>query len=54
MWKLLIRDPAERMSIEDARRHPWIAHIVTGRIAVKKAKKGGLGKMMQLLGRKPA
>jgi pilus assembly protein CpaE len=29
-----------------------IAHIVTGRIAVKKAKKGGLGKMMQMLGRK--
>ncbi|TWF52939.1 AAA family ATPase [Neorhizobium alkalisoli] len=29
-----------------------IAHVVTGRIAVKKAKKGGLGKMLQMLGRK--
>ncbi|MBB6508051.1 pilus assembly protein CpaE [Rhizobium soli] len=29
-----------------------IAHIVTGRVAMKKAKKGGLGKVMQILGRK--
>jgi pilus assembly protein CpaE len=29
-----------------------IAHLVTGRIAVKKAKKGGLGKMLGMLGRK--
>lgn len=29
-----------------------IAHVVTGRIAVKKAKKGGLGKVLGLLGRK--
>ncbi|WP_092996949.1 CpaE family protein [Rhizobium sp. NFR07] len=29
-----------------------ISHIVTGRIAVKKAKKGGLGKVLGMLGRK--
>jgi pilus assembly protein CpaE len=29
-----------------------IAHVVTGRIAVKKAKKGGLGKVLGMLGRK--
>ncbi|AYD03373.1 pilus assembly protein [Neorhizobium sp. NCHU2750] len=29
-----------------------IAHVVTGRIAVKKTKKGGLGKMLGMLGRK--
>ncbi len=29
-----------------------IAHVVTGRMAVKKAKKGGLGKMLGMLGRK--
>jgi pilus assembly protein CpaE len=29
-----------------------ISHVVTGRIAVKKTKKGGLGKMLGMLGRK--
>jgi pilus assembly protein CpaE len=29
-----------------------IAHVVTGRVAVKKAKKGGFGKMLGMLGRK--
>jgi pilus assembly protein CpaE len=29
-----------------------IAHIITGRIALKKTKKGGLGKMLGMLGRK--
>nr|WP_250809177.1 CtpF protein [Neorhizobium tomejilense] len=31
-----------------------IAHIVTGRVAMKKVKKGGLGKMLGMLGRKKA
>ncbi len=31
-----------------------IAHVVTGRVAMRKVKKGGLGKMLGLLGRKKA
>jgi pilus assembly protein CpaE len=29
-----------------------LAHLVTGRVTAKKAKKGGLGKMLGMLGRK--